>query len=136
MKNLGEIIERYRIHYGMTLRKFAERCGLSHAYISMIEVGSNSKTGEPIDPGIESVRKIAKAMNMTLVELIVVCEEPSRLNLGEEPLRAQLSDIKDAYAAVLKEMRQLKERVEETERSRIALAEYIIENEKRRTKND
>ena len=44
--NLGYIIKKYRYEHGkMSIQAFADKCGLSKAYISMLERNKNAKTG-------------------------------------------------------------------------------------------
>ena len=67
---LGLLIKKHRQTQGLTLRDFAKLCGTSHAYIAMLENGENYKTGKAIDPNISTLVKIAKALNMSIHELI------------------------------------------------------------------
>ena len=72
---LGEIIKNYRREHSMSLRDFAQSCGMSHSYISMLEDGKNSKTGEPMVPTLASLKKIATALGMTLNELMSIADD-------------------------------------------------------------
>ena len=72
---LGAFIKQYRQKNKLTLRDFAGRCGTSHSYISMLEEGKNSKTGEPITPSLATLVKISGAMNMTLHELVTQVDD-------------------------------------------------------------
>ena len=66
---LSELITQYCNDHGLSVRKFAEKTGLSHAYIHFIIKGRNPKTGRPIQPTIESYNHIADAMGITINEL-------------------------------------------------------------------
>lgn len=72
---LGEIIKNYRAAHRLSLRDFATQCGTSHSYISMLEDGKNSKTGEPIIPTISTLKKIATALEMPLNDLLSLAED-------------------------------------------------------------
>lgn len=72
---LGSFIKHYRQRYKLTLRDFAARCGTSHSYISMLEEGKNSKTGEPITPSLATLVKISRAMDLTLHELVTLVDD-------------------------------------------------------------
>ncbi len=72
---LGEFIKYYRLSQKLSLRDFAKLCGTSHGYISMLEEGKNSKTGEPITPKIQTLKKIADAMNMSLNDLFLKVDD-------------------------------------------------------------
>lgn len=83
---LGEIIRKYRADHGLTLREFAQRCETSHSYISMLEDGKNSKTGQPMTPTFATLKKISAALNLSFTELIDMAEDlpfhidPDKLN--------------------------------------------------------
>lgn len=84
--NIGEMIKLYRTKTKLSLRDFAEKCGTSHSYISMLENEKNSKTGEPIVPSLSALQKIAKGLEISLNELISICDDmPVSLNTPEEP---------------------------------------------------
>lgn len=67
---LNELIKLYREMHDYTMQEFADRCGLSKGYISMLEKGVSPRNGNKITPSIETIAKIAKGMNMTTDELV------------------------------------------------------------------
>ena len=67
---LCDVILNYRAAHGLSQRQFAALSGLSHAFISMIETQNNPATKKDIAPSVESLRRLAQAMGMTLHELI------------------------------------------------------------------
>ena len=89
---LGAFIKQYRQKNKLTLRDFAARCGTSHSYISMLEEGKNSKTGEPITPSLATLVKISGAMNMTLHELVT--------QVDDMPVELSVNDVKLAEAQI------------------------------------
>ena len=94
---LSELIIDYRNQHHLSQRRFAEICGLSNGYISIIEKESNPNTGEPLKPQLSSLRKIAFGMNMTLQELLAQADD---LEIG-----ISLSDFSpELVAAVLKSL--------------------------------
>ena len=68
-KNLGAIIKQFRKKNGLTLREFADKSGLSHTYIFMLEENRNSKTGESITPSLSTLTKIARVLGVSPSEL-------------------------------------------------------------------
>lgn len=72
---LSEIIIEYRNKHGLSQRRFAEMCGVSNGYISMLEKGSNPKTGKNIVPTIDRLQKIARVMGLTVDELLTMADE-------------------------------------------------------------
>ena len=63
---LGKIIKEYTTEHDISAREFARHSGLSHTHISQI------MNGKEIDPCLSTLRKIARAMNMSLLCLLVM----------------------------------------------------------------
>ncbi len=81
---LGNIIYEYRTKNNLSLRAFANKCGLSYTYISMLEKGNDYRTGKPIAPTLDSVKYIAKAMNITIDELLKIIDDEQEFKMNEE----------------------------------------------------
>ena len=86
---IGAAIKQYRDKANISLRDFAAKCGTSHSYIAMLESGKNSKTGEPIVPTITMLKKIAHGMDMSVNDLITLCDDM--------PLKMQPPEFKLNY---------------------------------------
>lgn len=67
---LGELIVEYRASHRISQRQFADMCGLSNGYISMLERGMNPKTQKPITPTIPQLKKLADGMAMTISDIL------------------------------------------------------------------
>lgn len=67
---LADLVTQYRTEHDLSMRAFAKQCGLSHAFISMIENHKNPATEKDIAPSLESLKRLAQAMGMTLHELV------------------------------------------------------------------
>ena len=81
---IGEIVKLYREEQGLSQRQFAERCGdITNGYISMLEQGKNPSTGKPIVPSIEKVASLARAMGLTLHQLVDMADD-SPISTGEK----------------------------------------------------
>lgn len=61
---LSEYVKNYRTSHELSLRAFAEKCGCSHQYLDKLEKDNIES------PSFGQLLKIAKAMGMTLHELI------------------------------------------------------------------
>lgn len=61
---LGDIIKNYRTTHQLSMDAFAEKSGISKAYISLLEKNKHPKTLKPIAPSIQCIRQAADAMNM------------------------------------------------------------------------
>ena len=81
---LGTIIYEYRMKHQLSLRAFANKCGLSYTYISMLEKNKDYRTGNPIAPTLDSVKYIAKAMNLSIDELLKIIDDEQEFKMNEE----------------------------------------------------
>lgn len=70
MKTLGEILTQYMNENNLSLRDFAEKANISHTYVGKLQKGLDPRTNKPIEPTLDVIEKVAKAMNMTLQELL------------------------------------------------------------------
>lgn len=68
--NLGDLIRTFRDKHDLSQRQFAERCGLSNGYISILEKGINPNTGKPVTPTIPQLGKLANGMKMSIMEML------------------------------------------------------------------
>ncbi len=75
---IGEIIKDYRIKNNVTQRAFASRTSLSPSYINTLEKIYNPKTGKPYSVTTDVAIELAKAMFISIEELL------SKLNNNQE----------------------------------------------------
>ncbi len=61
---LGDFIRNYRGEHDLSLRDFAKKADISHTHIDSIEKGINFRTGKPVKVTAETIKKLAKAMNV------------------------------------------------------------------------
>lgn len=66
---LGEFIIQYRNEHNLSRRSFAEICGLSNPYVSMIENGVNN-FGQPLSPTMSTYAKIASAVGIPINDFL------------------------------------------------------------------
>ena len=71
---LGELIRVYRSEHNMNMQEFANHCGLSKAYISILERNINPSTGKPPIPSLETIRSIAKTLHMDFNDVIAALD--------------------------------------------------------------
>lgn len=81
MNLIGEYIKKYR--GDTSLREFAKKCNISHTHLDSIEKGYDPRTGKPVSVTVETLKKIAKAMNMTINDLLIKSGDV-QLNMEEE----------------------------------------------------
>ena len=83
--DLKEYLREYRASHGLSQRQFAESCGLSNGYISMIERGYNPKTKEPIICSLPTLNKLAAGMHISLNQLLTdIDDTPVALGISVE----------------------------------------------------
>lgn len=89
---LGEIIKEYRREHSLSMAEFADKSGISKAYVSLLEKNRHPRTGQTIAPSIETIRKAAKAMNMSFDDLfdllncdVVLSSTAEESQLAEQP---------------------------------------------------
>ena len=63
LKELGQIIRKKRVLYGLTQVKLAQKCQMDRNYIGMLERGKRN-------PSYLSLLKIAEGLDMTVYQLI------------------------------------------------------------------
>ena len=80
---IGEIIKLYRKSHGLSMGDFAQKTGLSKAYISMLERNINSSTGKPIVPSGATLKSCALAMNISLRELFSQLDEDQLVSIKD-----------------------------------------------------
>lgn len=66
---LEDLIKKYREDNDISQREFARRCGLSNSLISIFEMGKNPQTGKTISPDLETYRKLANGMGISIQKL-------------------------------------------------------------------
>lgn len=83
---IGDIILAYRNEKKISQRQFAKICSLSNGYIAMLERGGvNPKTNQPINPTLQVLSKIAKGVDMPIIELLEAMEEGDEfMKIGDE----------------------------------------------------
>lgn len=67
---LGAIIHEYRDATQLSMEQFAKRAGLSKSYVNTLERGYHPSTNEVIYPSMGTVTKCARAMTITINDLL------------------------------------------------------------------
>lgn len=82
--SLGDFIKDYRARYKLSMDDFAEKSGLSKAYISMLEKNLNPATNKKIAPSIETYTAVAKATNSSLDEIFRIIDSEQLVRLSNK----------------------------------------------------
>lgn len=84
---LGALIKQYRTAHKMGMSEFGKRCGLSKAYISILENNERPDTKKPPAPSLDVILAVATAMekdaNEVLAQLGLNIKDRSREIEGE-----------------------------------------------------
>ena len=70
--DIGTIITKYCDEHGMSSTEFANRVGVSRAYIYMLKRGKRYKAEKDVIPSVDTIEKLAKAMMMSSGELMAL----------------------------------------------------------------
>lgn len=81
---LGDLINQYRNERKMSLRAFAEKCGLSHTYISALEKNIDPRTNKPIAPTLDTVKFVSKGMGISIEEILKILDDEQEFKINEE----------------------------------------------------
>lgn len=85
---IGEIIKEYRTNNKISQRAFAGRTSLSPSYINTLEKIYNPKTGNPYSVTTDVANEIAKAMNMSIEELLSKINGNQEFTINSSPSSA------------------------------------------------
>lgn len=79
---IGTLVKKYRVDRELSMQEFANKCGLSKSYISMLEKNINPRNNKPIIPTLDTYTKIAHGMNTELDELLRMLDPDSKIDLS------------------------------------------------------
>lgn len=71
--NLNRILKSTRLEKDMSLRQFSEYLGISHAYLSKLEKGTDPRTGKEIAPTMDTLMKISDSLNININTFLEMC---------------------------------------------------------------
>lgn len=80
---IGNLVNTYRLEHDLPMQEFADRCGLSKSYISMLEKNVNPRNNKPIIPTIETYNKIAHGMNLDLDSLLKMLDSTEPVDVSK-----------------------------------------------------
>lgn len=98
--NFGELIRKYRTDNKMSMDDFAQKSGISKAYISMLEKNKNLKTGKKIKPSFDVIQKCAKAMNIDVSTLINNLDDNQVIEFKNHSKRVKIKVLGRVQAGV------------------------------------
>lgn len=78
---LGDFIRTYRAEHDMSMQDFSDRCGLSKAYISILERNINPASGKPPIPSLETIQAVARVMGVDFNTIISALDRDQKIAL-------------------------------------------------------
>ncbi len=79
---LGEVIKEFRTRNKLSMQEFADRCGLSKGFISMLEKGQHPQSKRPLVPSLETLSKVATGMGTDLDTFVSVLDLDSIVSVN------------------------------------------------------
>lgn len=79
---LGDLIKKYREENGMSMEQFAQRSGLSKAYVSILERNRNPVNGKPVVPSLETIKSVAQAIGKDFNDVIALLDGNQQVQLA------------------------------------------------------
>ena len=99
METLGKWLERHRKRLSLSQEELAQRAGCTRAYISALEREViESKAGRPIQPSVEFIESLARALGAPISEAREVAGYKA-ISTAEDPQRKRLIAIFDEMSA-------------------------------------
>lgn len=71
---LGELIKNYRKENNYSMDDFSRKSGLSKSYISVLERNVNPVNNKPVIPSLETIKAVAKAIEMDFNDVITILD--------------------------------------------------------------
>ena len=103
--NIKEYVYNYRKEHSLSMQAFGDMCGLSRAYISILEKGINPTTGKPFIPTIDTLKKIAEVTGTDLDSLLKMLDDTQPVIVNIPP--APMLQLTDQEKSMIKKYRQL-----------------------------
>lgn len=82
--NLGDFIRNYRTEHGISQDVFAEKSGLSKAYVSILERNYNPKSRKPPIPSLETIKAVSSVIGSDFNDVIALLDGNTKISLKEK----------------------------------------------------
>lgn len=104
MSELGDFIRKIRLHKKMSLRDAAEKIGISHSYLSVIENGLDPRSKAPVKPTPETLGYISKAYNVEYNKLMELAGYISSKNNDDNSDNNETNDVEIEITKILDDL--------------------------------
>ncbi len=101
--NLGDVIKNYRMEQKISQDVFAEKSGLSKAYVSILERNYNPKSKNPPIPSLETIKAVSSAISCDFNDLIALLDGNLEVSLDKKEIAEEpLSDLEKEFIELLR----------------------------------
>ena len=107
---IKDYVYNYRKEHGLSMQAFGKKCGLSRAYISILEKGFNPATGKPFVPGLATLKRIADCTDSDIENLIKMLDGDESIivnHIATSTVKAKTMDLTEREITLIKKYRQL-----------------------------
>lgn len=80
--HIGDLIKKYRTEHSLTQKQMGDILGLTKAYISMLELNRNSRSGKPIVPSTAVLKSVADLYRITLDDLLTMLDGEQLIDIS------------------------------------------------------
>lgn len=94
---LGDLIKEYRSDHKLSMDEFAQRSGLSKAYVSILERNINPSTGKPAVPSLETIKGVSSAMGIDVNDLVSALDSDQIISLMPSKADTSLDNIPPGF---------------------------------------
>jgi len=115
---IGEYVKQYRITHGLSMQDFGVICGLSRAYISILEKGINPTTNRPFTPSIDTLKRIAEATNSDLDSLLQILDNEDAVIVNVEETALSIKQL-TLHAMAVRALAKLSKSPDEEKKSKL-----------------
>ena len=95
---LGDLIKKYREENDLSMSDFAEKSGLSKAYVSLLEKNKNPKTGKEITPSVDIIKKVADAIGMDFDDVFSSIDSTTKIVVNRSNATAYFHNSLENFA--------------------------------------
>ncbi|RRD29215.1 XRE family transcriptional regulator, partial [Streptococcus minor] len=91
--HIGKFIKQYRKDNNLSMAEFAEKSGISKAYVSVLEKNKDPRNGKEIIPSIPTIKKISSAINISFDDILNALNEEQIISLDETELEKSSNSL-------------------------------------------
>ncbi|WP_295181556.1 helix-turn-helix transcriptional regulator [Veillonella sp.] len=80
--HIGDLIKKYRTEHNLTQKQMGQLLGFTKAYISMLELNKNSRSGKPIAPSTTVLKAVADLYEISIDDLLTLLDGDQLIDLA------------------------------------------------------